>query len=430
MTLPSYHEAITDWGKGEVILKVGEHTMKVDINKLMKYPSWASEDLGAIDFTDDQYIDAYVEEVMMIDEEAGYDELSIDEPSLELKTLPSTLKYAFLDKEKAKPVIILSKLDTKQEEQLQEVLRRNEDAIGRTLADLKGLEPSLWTHRIFPEYESRPVREAQRWLNPKVWEAVKEELLKWLNAEIIYPISNSQWLSNSRCNHCSKESRCSKESLTNSHDEWERRGDLDTPSEKIESLHWLSQAELCNEEGSLLAPVHRPNPRPSGRIELLLLPRWIFGLQPDCDSSPRSREDDVHMSFWHIHPLTMYDGNLLWLSWRQLRSFHGWLQHLWKWHWELSCSPNQDPGGLRQETTGASLGKIPLHGTWGSSVRAHHLRQRTRGGQGQDTGHPKPPSSRYYIRFGELSWACRLLPEIHTKLCQSLPATHHPSLKR
>ena len=46
-------KAVTDWGKGEVILKVGEHTVMVDINKLMKYPSWASEDLGAIDFADD-----------------------------------------------------------------------------------------------------------------------------------------------------------------------------------------------------------------------------------------------------------------------------------------------------------------------------------------------------------------------------------------
>ena len=35
-------KAVTDWGKGEVILKVGEHTMKVDINKPMKYPSRAS----------------------------------------------------------------------------------------------------------------------------------------------------------------------------------------------------------------------------------------------------------------------------------------------------------------------------------------------------------------------------------------------------
>ena len=48
---------------------------------------------------------------------------------LVLKTLPSTLKYAFLDEEKAKPVIISSKLDMKQEKQLLEVLRKNKEAI-------------------------------------------------------------------------------------------------------------------------------------------------------------------------------------------------------------------------------------------------------------------------------------------------------------
>ena len=39
------------------------------------------------------------------------------------------------------------------------------------------------------------MREAQQQLNPKVWEAVKKEILKWLNAKIIYPISDSQWVS-------------------------------------------------------------------------------------------------------------------------------------------------------------------------------------------------------------------------------------------
>ena len=111
-------KALTDLGKGEVFLNMGEHTVKVDINKLMKYPSRASEDLGAIDFADDQDIDACVEEVMMIDEEVRFKELPMDEPSLELKSLPSTLKCAFLDEEKAKPVIISPKLDMKQEEQL------------------------------------------------------------------------------------------------------------------------------------------------------------------------------------------------------------------------------------------------------------------------------------------------------------------------
>ena len=99
---------------------------------------------------------------MMINEEARYEELPMDEPTLELKTLPSTLKYAFLGEEKAKPVFISSKLDIKQEEQLLEVLRKNKEAIGWTLTDLKGLDPSLCTHCIFLEDESRLVKEAQR----------------------------------------------------------------------------------------------------------------------------------------------------------------------------------------------------------------------------------------------------------------------------
>ena len=113
MNLPSYRESQHRLISQGAILKVGEHTVKVDINKLMKYPSRASEDLGAIDFVDDQDIDACVEEVMMINKEARYDELPMEEPTLELKTLPSTLKYAFLDEEKAKPVIISSKMDIK-----------------------------------------------------------------------------------------------------------------------------------------------------------------------------------------------------------------------------------------------------------------------------------------------------------------------------
>ena len=136
--------------------------MKVDINKLMKYPSRAFEDLGAIDFADDHDIDACVEEVMTINEEARFEELPMDEPFLELKTHPSTLKYVFLDEEKAKLVIISSKLDIKQEKQLLDVLRWNEDAIDWTLMDLKGLDPSLCTHHIFLEDELRPIREPQR----------------------------------------------------------------------------------------------------------------------------------------------------------------------------------------------------------------------------------------------------------------------------
>ena len=53
-------KALIDWGKGEVILKVGEHTVKVDITKIIRYPSRAFEELGTFYFSDDQDIDTCI----------------------------------------------------------------------------------------------------------------------------------------------------------------------------------------------------------------------------------------------------------------------------------------------------------------------------------------------------------------------------------
>ena len=155
-------KTVTDWGKGEVILKVGEHTVKVNINKLMKYPSQAFEDLGDIYLFDDQDIETCIEQVMTINEEADFKELPLDEPTWELKPLPSTLKYAFLDSQQVKRVIIYSQLNEEQEKQLLDALRRNEQAIGWTLENLRGLDPSLCTYCIFLEDESRTMREVTR----------------------------------------------------------------------------------------------------------------------------------------------------------------------------------------------------------------------------------------------------------------------------
>ena len=40
-----------------------------------------------------------------------------------------------------------------------------------------------------------PPREPQRCLNPNIQEVVKIEVVKLLDAEIIYPISDSKWVS-------------------------------------------------------------------------------------------------------------------------------------------------------------------------------------------------------------------------------------------
>jgi hypothetical protein len=50
-------------------------------------------------------------------------------------------------------------------------------------------------HQIHLEDEAKSTRDAQRRLNPHMKEVVKKEVLKLLDVGIIYPISNSQWVS-------------------------------------------------------------------------------------------------------------------------------------------------------------------------------------------------------------------------------------------
>ena len=65
-----------------------------------------------------------------------------------LKELPSNLKYAFLDPEKAKPVIISAALIEDEEQKLLKILKKYKEAIAWSIEDLKGINPSICMHKI------------------------------------------------------------------------------------------------------------------------------------------------------------------------------------------------------------------------------------------------------------------------------------------
>ena len=50
-------------------------------------------------------------------------------------------------------------------------------------------------HKILLEDDIKPTREAQHRLNPIMQEVVKNEVLKLLDVGIIYPFSDSKWVS-------------------------------------------------------------------------------------------------------------------------------------------------------------------------------------------------------------------------------------------
>ncbi|GJX57653.1 reverse transcriptase domain-containing protein, partial [Tanacetum coccineum] len=91
-----------------------------------------------------------------------------DPPELELKDLPSHLEYAFLEDTNKLPIIIAKNL--------------KDDEKGLLLKD-----------------DFKPAIQHQRRVNPKIHEVIKKEVIKLLDAGLIYPISDSPWVSPVHC---------------------------------------------------------------------------------------------------------------------------------------------------------------------------------------------------------------------------------------
>ncbi|CAM8990507.1 unnamed protein product [Rhodiola kirilowii] len=114
---------------------------------------------------------------------------------VELKPLPASLKYEFLGPNSTYPVIVNASLTDIETQKFLAVLREHRSALGYSIDDLKGIRPDLCMHRINLEDDARPSRDTLRRLNPKMNDVVKKEILKLLDAGIIYSIADSKWVS-------------------------------------------------------------------------------------------------------------------------------------------------------------------------------------------------------------------------------------------
>ena len=92
-------------------------------------------------------------------------------------------------------MIILESMTTTEEDKLLRVLKDHKDALGWSLADLKGIRPSMCMHLIMLEDGHKPSVEAQRRLNPTMKEVVPMEIMKWLDVGVIYLLFDSAWVS-------------------------------------------------------------------------------------------------------------------------------------------------------------------------------------------------------------------------------------------
>ncbi|GKA38233.1 hypothetical protein Tco_0730784 [Tanacetum coccineum] len=115
----------------------------------------------------------------------------IKPPKLELKELSEHLEYAFLQENNQLPVVISSALSATEKTRLLEVLRNHKGAIAWSIADIKGIESSFGTYKILMEDEFKPSVQPQRRVNPNIKEVVKKDVIKIIDAGLIYLISDS-----------------------------------------------------------------------------------------------------------------------------------------------------------------------------------------------------------------------------------------------
>ncbi|KAG9450467.1 hypothetical protein H6P81_010432 [Aristolochia fimbriata] len=217
--------AIIDYKQGNLTLRLNNDTINFNIKEAMKQPAIPHDDFClSVDVVDSCIAEIEEEERTEAEEEEGLihsenenpiireeigdleakskEELAAEikeqgapeAPKPELKPLPSNLKYVFLEKND-KPLIISSCLTGLEEKKLIEVLSKHKKAIGWSLSDIEGISPKICTHRILMEDNYKPSIQPQRRLNPTLQEVVKKEVIKLLDAGIIYPISDSAWVS-------------------------------------------------------------------------------------------------------------------------------------------------------------------------------------------------------------------------------------------
>nr|GEV42755.1 DNA-directed DNA polymerase [Tanacetum cinerariifolium] len=125
--------------------------------------------------------------------------VKVKPPKLELKDLPSHLEYAYLEGADNLPMIIVKDLKDDEKEALLKVLKSHKRAIAWKITDIKGIDPRFCTYKILMGEDYKPVVQSQRRVNLKIHEVIKKEVIKVLDAGMIYPISDSSWVSPIHC---------------------------------------------------------------------------------------------------------------------------------------------------------------------------------------------------------------------------------------
>nr|GEW18856.1 hypothetical protein [Tanacetum cinerariifolium] len=180
--------ALIDVFEGKLTLRVGKEAITFNLDQTLRYSANYSDMTAKRINVTDMDCEEYSQEVL------------VDEPPVvELKVLPPHLEYAFLEGDDKLPIIISKDLSVEENTALITILKSHKRAIAWKLSDIKGINPEFCTHKILMEEDFEPVVQHQRRVNPKIHDVIKQEVIKLFDAGLIYPISDSPWVSPVHC---------------------------------------------------------------------------------------------------------------------------------------------------------------------------------------------------------------------------------------
>nr|GFB12760.1 reverse transcriptase domain-containing protein [Tanacetum cinerariifolium] len=161
--------ALIDVYGEEITLRVNDESVTFNLNRTMRYSS--------------TYDDNSVNRVDVID-------IACEEFVQDL------LDFRYNPKS-SNPTLRVDVIDIACEEFVQDLLdfRYNPKSSNPTL----GIDPRFYTHKILMEEDYKPAVQGQRRVNPKIHDVIRKEVIKLLDAGMIYPIFDSPWVSPIHC---------------------------------------------------------------------------------------------------------------------------------------------------------------------------------------------------------------------------------------
>nr|GEV30913.1 hypothetical protein [Tanacetum cinerariifolium] len=80
-----------------------------------------------------------------------------------------------------------------------DILYLKKRAVAWKISDIKSIDPRFCTHKFLIGEDYKPAVQSQRRVNPKINDVIKKEVIKPLDAGMIYPISDILWVSPIHC---------------------------------------------------------------------------------------------------------------------------------------------------------------------------------------------------------------------------------------